>query len=459
MEELPTVRWGLKKVIRIRWSEPSPEDPAYPLGWWLPSIMLATLFLNFQFWFIFERDLPLSGPPFAYFGVLGGIALLLVSLFYLGPALAAQSSKASLYGLAEFSFGSVLAVGFRLCCGFYLVLWLTFSVQTVALLLYQWPYRRDPTKVESGLLAAAITFFLFATAMESLRTNAKLAMFTNKLSVAILMAAFIRVQAGWPAAWEALSHSTGFMQAMDWRRVPFLFFYFAPLALLASDFGRRSRTRKDAGLIGLGGLALSFAVSIFAAGFIGQASHVLHGNIGNGSPVAAALFSRTSFRYSPPRMMVTAITMFGSARFGIRALANSVPFEGRTIRRGVLALLACCIVILAVATPESMHSVVEILTRCLVVAAAVFTADFIAGTWRAERPPKVDWIGVVAFSLGLVTSFGLWYLVGLDLFTPSLAEPEFYPWVLPSYAGSFMTCLLLRITSRLWLSRGRLQLQ
>jgi TRAP-type mannitol/chloroaromatic compound transport system permease small subunit len=93
------------------------------------------------------------------------------------------------------------------------------------------------------------------------------------------------------------------------------------------------------------------------------------------------------------------------------------------------------------------------------VAAAVFTADFIAGTWRTERQQKVDLIGVIVFLLGLVTSFGVWNLVGLDLFTPSLAEAEFYPWLLPSYAVSFMTCLLLRITSQLWLSRRRLQLQ
>lgn len=446
-------------MIRIRWSEATPEDPTSPVGWWRPSIILATLFLNFQFWFVFEREIPFSGPPLAYFAVLGGIAVLFVSLFYLGPALAAQSSKRSLFRIAEFSFGTIPAIGFRLCCAFYLVLWLTFSVQTIALLLYQWPYRRDPTRAESALLAAAITLLLFATALQSLRTNAKLALFTNKLSIAILIAALIRVRAGWPSAWEALSHSPGFMQqATDWRRVPFLFFYFAPLALLASDFGQGSRTPKEAGLIGVVGPALSLAVSILAAGFIGQASHVLHGNTGNGSPTAAALFSGASSRYLGPRMMVTAITMFGSARFGIRALAHSVPFEGQKIRRGVLALVACCIVILAVATPDSMHSVLEMLTRCLIAATAVFSADFIAGSWRAEKPKKVVWIGVIVFSLGLVTSFGLWYLVGLDLFTPSLAEPEFYPWLLPTYAVSFMTCLLLRIARRLWLSRGSLQL-
>lgn len=71
-------------------------------------------------------------------------------------------------------------IGFRLCCAFYLVLWLTFSVQTIVLLLYQWPYRRDPTRAESVLLAAAITLLLFGTALHGLRTSAKLARFSHR---------------------------------------------------------------------------------------------------------------------------------------------------------------------------------------------------------------------------------------------------------------------------------------
>ena len=450
LEELLSVCRCQRKVIRIRWSERSPEDSTSASGWWFPSIVLATLFLNFPFWLNFEQDLPLSGPPVTYFGLLSGIVLLFVALFYLGPALGAQSCKRSLYRLAEVSFGSIPAVGFRLCCASYLALWLTFSVQTIGLLLIRWPYHRGPTTAESGLVAAAITLFLFATALQSMQTNAKLALFTNKLSLAILIAALVRARAGWPAAWEALSHGPRFMEATDWRRVSYLIFYFAPLALLASDFGHRTRTRKEAMLIGLIGLTVPFAASLFAAAFMAQATRGLHANFSNDPTIATALFHGTSSRYLGPRMMVTAITMFGSARFGIRALANSVPFEGQTIRRSVLAFVACCIVILAVATPESMHSVVEILTRCLVVAAAVFTADFIAGTWRAERPPKVDWIGVTSLAAGVVTPL---------LEMPSLTEPWWYPWLLPSDAVSFVTCLLLRVNRRLWLSRRRLQLQ
>jgi hypothetical protein len=401
------------------------------------------------------------GPPLAYFGLVIGIALLFVMLFYLGPALAAQSSKRSLFSLAEVSFGTMPAMGFRICCAFYLVLWLSFSVQTVVVFLYRWPYHREPTGLESAILPAVITLFLFATALQTLGTNAKLALFTNKLSLAILIAALIRVREGWPSAWDALSHSPGFMQATDWRRVPFLFFYFAPLALFASDFGKRSRTRREAAIIGLVGLALSFAVSLFAASFVAHATYALHWNLGNGSTIAAALFREVSARYLPPRMMVTAITMFGSARFGIRALADSVPFEAKTARRVVLVLMACCIVILAAANPAAKHSVLEILTRCLVVTAAIFSADFIAVSREIEKPKRVEWIGTISFLVGLGTPF-LWsYLFGLDisLFVPGQVESWWFPWLLPSYAVSFVTCLLLRMGRLLWLARRRLQLQ
>ena len=275
MEELPTIGRCLKKVIRIRWSERSPEDSASSTGWWLPSIILATIFLNFPFWFVFEREIPFSGPPWAYFGVLGGIALLFVALFYLGPALAMQSSKRSLYSLAESSFGSIPAVGFRLCCAFYLVTMADVFrpddcsfVVPVAI-----PPRSDPSRIRTAW-GGHYSLTLWDR-IAGLRTSAKLAGFTNKLSLAILIAALIRVREGWPSAWEALSHSPALREVTDWRSIPFILFYFAPLALFSSDLGYRSRKRKDVMLIGLVGLALAFAVSLFVAAFIAQATHGL----------------------------------------------------------------------------------------------------------------------------------------------------------------------------------------
>ena len=347
-----------------------------------------------------------------------------------------------MFHIAQFSFGTILALGFRLCCSLYLLIWLTFSVQTICLLLVQWPYHRGPTTLESALVATAITLFLFATALQGMQTNAKLAWFTNKLSLALLIAALIRVREGLPSAWEALTHPPGFMESTDWRSIPFILFYFAPLALFSSDFGYRTRTRKDATLIGLVGLALAFAFSLFAAALMAQAAHGLRASFSNDRTMATALFQGLSRRYFPPRMMVTAITMFGSARFGMRALANSVPFEGRTTRV-ILGVLACSIVIFTVATPDSLYAAREILTRCLVAATAIFSADFIAGTWRLESPKKIDWIGATALFAGLA----------ITLLVPTDLESWWFPWLLPSYAASFVTCLVLRIARSLFANR------
>ena len=343
----------------------------------------------------------------------------------------------------------------------YLVVWLSFSVQTIILLGLRWPLNQELTGWKSAIITTVIVLFLFWTALQNLRTSANLALFTNKLAIAILMAALIRIRGGWPIAWNALAVSGSSLGAMDWRWLSYLFFYVGPLALLAADFGCRSRTRKQAALIGLFGLAFAIAVSLFVAGFIEQATHALPMRMGNGIRLAAALFSGTSSRNLPPRMMVTAITMFGSARFAIRTLSNAIPFENQNAKRITLGLLACLIAGLAAMRPESGQSMLEFGTRCLVVAAAIFTADFIAGSWRSEKPKKVAWIGVIAFSVGISAPYGLWYLFGLDIpvFLPAPLDPEWYPWLLQSYFFSFMVCLLLRMGCRLRLSGRRLHLQ
>jgi len=55
------------------------------------------------------------------------------------------------------------------------------------------------SSTELGAIAAAILMFLFFTGQQSLKTVARLAGFTAKLGLAILIAALIRVHDGWPA--------------------------------------------------------------------------------------------------------------------------------------------------------------------------------------------------------------------------------------------------------------------
>jgi hypothetical protein len=73
----------------------------------------------------------------------------------------------------------------------------------------------------------------------------------------------------------------------------------------------------------------------------------------------------------------------------------------------------------------------------------------IAGARRAEQQHKVDWIGIIALAAGLAAPL---------LEMPSLTDdPWWYPWLLLSYAVSFILCLILRTTRRLFARRLQLQ--
>src|ERR1039458_8068779 len=107
---------------RIRWSGPT-DDPAALFGWQLPSLVLATLFLNFFFWFIPADHFWSSGSPTVFVVSLGMLTALALVLFFLGPAFTAHETRRSLFQVAEASFGVVPALGFRICCAVMCLFW------------------------------------------------------------------------------------------------------------------------------------------------------------------------------------------------------------------------------------------------------------------------------------------------------------------------------------------------
>jgi len=282
-----------------------------------------------------------------------------------------------------------------------------------------------------------------------------LALFTNKLGIAILIAALIRVHDGWPAVVQGAGTSAERPSVWEaWYLVRQLAFYVAPLGLLAADFGRRIERRMHVTVAALMGVALPLFAALLLVGVIGKATLASRFSQGSlGPTVAMALWSKTAASAQPGRWLIAAITVFGAARFGIRALANaaSIRIPGAQWRYG---LLGCFIL---AASWASLHHFASAFTmtfdfsaRCLGVLSAVITGDLLMRRRCAEKPPKIDWIGTIALLAGLATP--LYITHGPMELTPN---PWWYPWLLPSYAVGLAACICGRaaqmgIAKRIW---------
>jgi hypothetical protein len=164
--------------------------------------------------------------------------------------------------------------------------------------------------------------FLFATGLQDLRTSAKLAFFTNKLGIALLIAAALRVRVYLPDAWN----QPGVMETVAgsiWPRIAQPLTIIGPMALLAADFGCYSRTRKDVALIGLFGLAVPMTVTLFAVSLVQRAAYHWRSDLGGLANIALALWGGDSRWYQPQWMCLALITSFGFC--GFRGMPISVP--------------------------------------------------------------------------------------------------------------------------------------
>jgi hypothetical protein len=305
--------------------------------------------------------------------------------------------------------------------------------------------RRDVTLMESGAITAGILVFVVITSLQSLRTSAKLALFTNKLGFAILVAASIRVRQGLPAALNGYPNSSVHSELMDfWHGLSLLTFYVAPLAFLAANFGYRSHRRKSVAMTALVGIAAPLAGTLLLVGVINVA--LIAAGYYQLSPepsVAMALWWHVARGALPGRMLVAAITTFGAMRFGIRSLAESAL--KRSLRSWwSLVLLGCLAGVTVWFSYPMFEKPVDLLATCLAVAAAVLTADFLTRSWRADRVRRFDWIGAIAVLAGLATPLYVpGWLAGAD------DNPWWHPWLLPSYAVAFLVCLFGRTARRL----------
>jgi hypothetical protein len=308
--------------------------------------------------------------------------------------------------------------------------------------------------LRSVTLALAVLLFLVSTATQTLRIRAKLAFFTIKFGMAILIAAMFRVRMDLVPALRAFAHST--IAIAPWRVLSFVFFWAAPLAFLASNLGWKSNTRKNAALVGLFGIALPLAGVIFVVGWIAQSAAG-----GGGIGIDKALFSGDAYRYIRPKLMIFAITMFGAIRFGITTLMDAVAISAKhRIAQRATAGGALCVIAALSAKPPDLSAWFDVSTGFLVSAAAVVTASFVLRKWRTRGIRRVDWVGVAALLAGWAIPLlvqplpsSLYLLTG-HVFEPWGGDAQWWhPWLFPCYAVSFCACIFGR-TAEAILRRG-----
>ena len=294
-------------------------------------MLLATLFFNAAFYYLLGPEFPFRGHAVWYFAQVFGSATLLGALFFLGPALAAQAARCSLFDLAGASLGSIGAIALRIVCAAFLAVWLGEQLNLIVTWWVPlWTATQASPAVMEGVAAGALAILLFWTGMQNLRTLAKQAFFTSKLGLALLIAALIRVREGWPAAFHAFDTQHGMVEYPHLLRgLAQLSFWAAPLLFLAADFGQRCQSRKQVNLIGLFGMVLPVAGSLVVLAFIERAGHSAGASTQGIVNIGSALFHGDSGRYYWKFLAVLAITMFGAFRFGVRALAECVAiFRG-----------------------------------------------------------------------------------------------------------------------------------
>ena len=225
--------------------------------WREPALILAAIFFSFAFWYSDATYYPLFGPHYLLWGALTAVVTLgLTAGFFLGPAMRVR--ERGLFPAVADSMGRIPALAVRALSVVFLVWWIAGMLAMASRLIFLF---RKPSCLESvpatWTVGAVILLFLFATGVRSQRTLAKLAMFSIKLGIAVLIAAAVRVRDGW----DAVAH--GFPEVIG-RSVLWSFpsggsrlaFYFAPLLFLGAAACWRLRSRGDVVRVALAGVAL-----------------------------------------------------------------------------------------------------------------------------------------------------------------------------------------------------------
>jgi hypothetical protein len=409
-----------------------------PIAWTHAAAITATVFLNFPFWLERGDVLWIPGSLLRNAAFAAAATLLLV-LAFAGPALLCQATKRPFFAAVEDSVGSVPVVAIRLCCAIFVTAWIADLVSYPSARFIPLILRREVSKTESGAIAVTLVAYLFVTGLQSDRINAKLAVFVDKLGVAVLLAALIRVRHGLPAVLEAVPNDTVYSAAaISWQDLSSLVLFTGPLILLTAVFGHRLKSSRDAAAATAMGLAIPLFGTVLLISVICRAVPAAGYHRPSLSPnVAMALWSQAGSALAP-RMMLTCVTIFGAVRFGVIVLKEIV--RSRILLPAFGAIAAGCSLDFLYPAPAMF----EVSAKCLVVVAAVITADVVLGG-RPDRARRVNWVGTVALAAGLTIGLG-WR----PLIDDSLDPNWWHPWVLPSYVVAFVVCLAGRLLEAEW---------
>jgi hypothetical protein len=421
-------------VPKLTWFELDAQDPpATPIDWRWAALTTATLFLNLFFWYAHSIDLWMSSRLPVYAALIAAAAVLVAALFFIGPALATRRARRPLFDALADSFGSVIGYALRACCVAFLLAWISSFFAFLGFL------RQIVSPINISIIAAVILFFLFFTGLQSLRANAKMAIFTNKLGFAILIAALLRVHHGWPAVWNGLPGTERPpLTASLWHGVSLLAHDLAPLSLLAAGTGYRIQEKRHIVATALMGVALPLFGVLLLMGIINVSTYRSGFYQPSLNPtVAMALFSRAASSAVPGRLAIAAITMLGAARFGVRSLRDAVAYRkfGSKTSWALLAGLGLVMLWCSVHPYDMLLAAAfETSARVLTLAGAVLCADLITGRTQTARGGNFDWIGVIALIVGALTPIcGSFFVV--------IANPYWHPWLLPSFGMGFLAAL------------------
>jgi hypothetical protein len=406
-------------------------------------LIIATLFLNVHFW-VGGNDLWMFCPILPYTFIVAAGAVVITALFFFAPAAITQAMKLPLLSAVENSLGSIPAFGLHLCCVSFLVLWMANSIAVPGLWWVDSILRREVSSTEFGIIAVAIGAFVFITGLQSTKTTAKLEPFSNKLGIAILLAAMFRVHEGLPEAVNGFPHSDNSLPKF-WRGLSLLMFHVAPLGVLAGNVGYFIQGRRELVLTAAMGFALPLFGTVMMIGVMNVATVKSPYYQPSLNPnVLMALWGHAAGSSLPGRMLIVAITMFGALRFGMRSLAASVD---STVPVGVripwvrLSGLSVAIAWFSVHQDAPyLTMVLDASAACLLCAAAVLSADCFTQTRRTKRTQRIDWVGLVAVLTGLAC-IPCWNAITRE-------EPWSHTWLLPSYATGFIVCLLGRLAQK-----------